>query len=320
VNQTSPKVSVAQLPLLTTTMANVRYQALIATTAILLFGTLYSVLYSTYLDTSDPLLTHLGHPLSSSHYFASKSNPLNVLFIKRAWGWTSAAFLFTYLTSPPAARTKRRIVKYLICTTIWLLFTGWFFGPALLERVIVFSGGECVATLPSGEHFTIPNELCYAKTTLTPKTHPDLFAIVSTFDAIPEVQETWRIKPRLRKGHDISGHIFLLTMSILFLADQLRPSFSNRASNVWSQSHMWAVAAQISLIAIWLFATYTTAVYFHSPFEKITGYCTFLFLLPMFFYLTDHWLISSTGGREFRRLPDSITPMILNTRIYSTTP
>ncbi|KAJ3477894.1 hypothetical protein NLJ89_g12395 [Agrocybe chaxingu] len=35
---------------------------------------------------------------------------------------------------------------------------------------------------------------------------------------------------------------------------------------------MWAVAAQVALVGIWLFAIYTTSVYFHSPFEKFTGY------------------------------------------------
>lgn len=67
-----------------------RYHALIATTAILLLGILYSVLYGTYIDTSDPLLTHLAHLLP----------------------------LFTYSTSSLAAHTKRRIAKYPICTTI----------------------------------------------------------------------------------------------------------------------------------------------------------------------------------------------------------
>lgn len=47
------------------------------------------------------------------------------------------------------------------------------------------------------------------------------------------------------------------------------------------------VAAQISLIAIWLFATYTMAVYLHSPFEKVTGYPAFLFLILMCVDLTN---------------------------------
>jgi len=265
--------------LLQTTMIDVRYYALAATTVILFCGTAYSVLNSTYLDTSNPLLADLPHPLSKSHFFASKSNPLNVYFIKRAWGWTTAAFFFTFFTSPKAIRTGERLFKYFTLTAIWILFVNWFFGPAILERVIVYSGGECIATLPAGDHFTVPNEFCFSKVTVSPHTHPTLFEAV-VFSS-PVVKETLRLKPRFRRGHDLSGHVFLLTMSILFLADQLRLSFGQRAAKIWSTLHGWAVAAHIGLIVIWLFAVYTTALYFHNPFEKFTGYGTLTSTLPL---------------------------------------
>ncbi|CAA7259043.1 unnamed protein product [Cyclocybe aegerita] len=249
---------------------DVRHFIFGAITLILLLGTSYSVLYSTYLDTSSHLLSHRAHHLAQTHYFASKSNPLNVYFIKKAWGWTTLAFLATFLTSPSAVRTRQRFFKYLILTGVWVLFTSWFFGPALLERAIVLSGGECVAVLPSGDPVTVPTEFCYTRSALAPKTHPELF--VHHAASLAGVLEEWRVVPRLRKGHDVSGHVFLLTMSVLFLADQLRPSFRPGAARRWSNPHMWAVAAQVSLVGIWLFAIYTTSVYFHSPFEKFTGY------------------------------------------------
>jgi len=62
-------------------------------------------------------------------------------------------------------------------------------------------------------------------------------------------------------------------MSILFLADQLHSSIRRGPARVtWSYMHKWAVAANVTLIAIWLFASYTTSVYFHTVFEKFTGY------------------------------------------------
>ena len=231
--------------------------------AILLFGTLYSVVYNTYLDTSNPLLTHLSHPLSKTHYFATKSNPLNVYFIKKAWGWTTAAFFFSWFTSPPQTRIVHRIFKYLALLVVWLLFTTWFFGPAIFERVIVASGGQCVIALPSGDPLIVPDDFCYRKITLTPETNPTLFT--STFTLPPG----WGAVPRLRKGHDVSGHVFLLTLSALFLFDQLRPSFKIAQ---WSLLHRWAIITNIIIIGICLFAIGTTAVYFHSPFEKFTGF------------------------------------------------
>ena len=247
-------------------MLDTRIAAFAALTGILLFGTMYSVMYNTYLDTSNPFLTHLPHPLGNTAYFANKSNLLNVVFIKKAWGWTSAGFLFLYLTSPPDAQAIERMYKWLAETAIWLVFTSWFFGPAVLERVIALSGGECMLALPTGGVISVPQAYCFAKSPLSPSTHPSLF---STLLSLPD--SSWHAIPRLRRGHDISGHVFLLTMCILFLADQLHSSM-RRGSATWPYMHRFAVAANVTLITIWLFASYTTSVYFHTVLEKFTGY------------------------------------------------
>ncbi|KAF9820340.1 hypothetical protein IEO21_01349 [Rhodonia placenta] len=247
-------------------MADVRIAVLVVITSIVLFGTLYSVVNSTYLDTSNPLLTYLPHPLHSTHYFASKGNILNVYFIKRVWAWTSAAFLAHYLTSPPAARTKERVLQFLAATAVWLTFTGWFFGPAVLDRLVAYTGGECVLGLPSGDVVSVPADYCYTKSTLSAATHPALFPAALL---LPE--DGWRGRPRLRRGHDVSGHVFLLTMSTLLLADQLRASFG-RAVGRWSAPHWWAMAFGVGVVVLELLAVYTTSVYFHTPFEKLTGY------------------------------------------------
>jgi len=239
---------------------------------VLTIGTLYSVFNSTYLDTSDPLLAHLPHPLQSTDYFANKSNPLNTVFIKKAWGWTSGGFALLYVASPPGIRSWNRLLQYVIVTLAWLAFTGWFFGPPLIERVVVASGGQCVVAVPvSGEIINVPIEYCYTRSSLSPATHPTLFSSVATGFT---TANPWSARPRLRKGHDVSGHIFLLTMSVLFLADQITHSFK---STVWKPIHNLAVTANVVLIAIWVFATYTTAIYFHTPFEKLTGFRTLLF-------------------------------------------
>lgn len=250
-------------------MPDARIAALAITTSIVLFGTAYSVFNNSYLDTSNPLLTYLPHPLHSTHYFASKKNPLNIYFIKRIWGWTTAAFLFHFFTSPRAARTKERVFQYLAATGVWLIFTSWFFGPAVLERLVASTGGECVVNLPSGAVITVPNEYCYTKSTVSALTHPSLFPASLL---LPE--DGWHGRPRLRRGHDVSGHIFLLTMSTLFLVDQLRTSFvsSARADRRWPPMHKWAVLVNALFIAVAMFASYTTSVYFHTPIEKLTGY------------------------------------------------
>lgn len=252
------------------TMPDPRIAALIIITAIVGLGTLSSVVNNSYLDTSNPLLTALPHPLHATHYFASKKNALNVFFIKRIWGWTTAAFFALLLTAPPATRTLRRLAQFAAATAVFLGFTSWFFGPAVLERLIVSTGGECVVHLPNGSVVGVPTDFCYTKSTVSARTHPGLFPA-----ALLLPDSDWHTVPRLRRGHDVSGHIFLLTMATLFLVDQLRASFAQggrRGDRRWPPYHKYAVAFTGLVVILSLFASYTTSVYFHTPFEKITGY------------------------------------------------
>ncbi|KAG5648559.1 hypothetical protein DXG03_003170 [Asterophora parasitica] len=246
-------------------MPDFRLTVFSALAVITVGATLYSVKYKTYLDTSNPLLTHLPHPLAKTHYYANKSNYLNVYFIKKGWAWTTGAFFLSWLTSPASTKTTDRVWKWVGETLMWLIFTRWFFGPALLERAIVVTGGQCVLALPTGDTVTVPVANCLTRTQLSPSTHPDIFTAFTT-------PLDWRAVPRLRSGHDVSGHIFLLTMSTLFLADQLRYSFRLPQRSVL---HTFAMVANVALMGIWLFATYTTSLYFHSPLEKFTGFCAF---------------------------------------------
>ena len=266
------------------TLIGVQKPVFYALAALVSLGTLYSVAYSTYLDTSNPLLTHLPHPLASTHYFASKGNFLNVFFIKKAWGWTTAVFLFSWLTSPAAQRggrsSSRRLATYLFLTAWWILFTSWFFGPAILERVLVASGGECILPGPANTLITVPNDYCFQQAHISPTSHPELFQQFISLEASSidgkesaplGVWESIKGVPRLRKGHDVSGHIFLLTMSILLLTEQLQASLHVEQRN-WTQVHRISVIVNALMVGIWLWASAVTAVYFHSPMEKVTGF------------------------------------------------
>jgi hypothetical protein len=235
-------------------------------TFIVLLGIEYSFVHNTYMDTSDPLLAHLPHPLSETKYFANKRNFLNVYFIKYAWGWTSLVFFFLWTTSPPSIRKRRAAIQWIVETMAWMLFTSWFFGPAIFDRFIVASGGECFLQQPEGNPISIPVELCYTKTTISHSTHPHFFPASFT-----PPSADWREVPRLRKGHDVSGHLFLLTMAIMFLSDQIRPSLAR--VETWTTLHTMAVMLTATLMCVWVFASYMTCIYFHTPQEKVTGYC-----------------------------------------------
>ncbi|KAJ8488608.1 hypothetical protein ONZ51_g3432 [Trametes cubensis] len=243
-------------------LPDARKVAFAVLTSIVFFGTIYSVSNDTYLDTSNAFITALPHHLHTTHYFASKKNPLNVYFTKKLWAWISVTFLAHYATSPPAIRSKVRLVQYGIATAIWLAFTSWFFGPPVFDRLTASTGGECVLHLPSGAVVSVPTQYCYTKSTISVSDT----ALFPASLVLPDGD--WSGVPRLRKGHDVSGHIFLLILSTLFLVNQLRLSFNV----AWPRSHRWAVVLGGAVTCAALLATYTTSVYFHTPFEKFTGY------------------------------------------------
>ncbi|KAG8813872.1 hypothetical protein FRC19_002130 [Serendipita sp. 401] len=250
----------------------------------LTLGTLYSVVFETYLDTSDPILAHLPHPSHKDSYFARKSNVFNQLFVKKAWAWTSGAFGLLYWFSPSEKRGYGglRLWRYTIATLVWMLFTTWFFGPALFERLMTYSGGECVIAVPpsplspgsivggtlggSPTIIKVPLEYCHTKSTITKSSHPQLFS--SSLILPPD---DFRGRPRLYKGHDVSGHIFLLTLAISFLTDQLTLSLLPKP-RVITQTNAIAINLTLALLAIWWWMSIMTSVYFHSPREKLSGF------------------------------------------------
>ena len=265
-------------------MSDIRKTTFVVLSAVLFFGTLYSVTQGTYLDTSDPVVALGGakHHLHDVSYFARKKNILNTLFIKKSWGWTSGIFFFLWLTAPSALSVRpagmrarvmsarERISKWAVATLVWLVFAAWFFGPAVIERLNVITGAQCVVRYPSGDVYAVPIEYCYEKTILSPSTHPHIFVESPTVSG-ESLLGDWKAVPRLMRGHDVSGHIFLLTMSLLFLADMARPSLEMPASSR-SLLHSLALLATGALMAIWVFAIFMTSVYWHTPFEKVTGY------------------------------------------------
>lgn len=148
---------------------------------------------------------------------------------------------------------RRRIAKYLAATTFWILLTIWMVGPGLFERTMVWSGGECSLAVPEevcsglvdcqgvintalvrqgaeqGMAFvTVPTRFCTTRTPITPKTFPALFLTGSDRNEGGEtstLSSRWtHLRPHWSGGHDVSGHVFLLTMSALLMIDQCLPT------------------------------------------------------------------------------------------------
>ncbi|KAI0030003.1 inositol phospholipid synthesis and fat-storage-inducing TM-domain-containing protein, partial [Vararia minispora EC-137] len=244
-------------------MPELRAIAAAMVSMIVSLGTVYSILHSTFLDTSNPFITN-NHHLSGTHYFASKTNLLNTVFLKRAWGWTTVFFLPLFLTAAPQHRL-RRAAQYLVATISWLAFTAWFFGPALLERVTLLTGGICLVHLEDCLDVPVPVEYCLNRERISYASHPHLFPTpFQAFEGSPRM-------PRLRRGHDVSGHIFLLTLSALFLGDQIRQSILQTTRRRRSWPLAYALFGAQALFHLWLISLWITSVYYHTAAEKFSG-------------------------------------------------
>jgi Inositol phospholipid synthesis and fat-storage-inducing TM len=235
-----------------------RIVALLLTTLAVAHGTYHSLINSTYLDTSNPILTSQPHPLAATHTFASKRSFLNLVFLKWSWAWTTTAFLSLLLFSP--VKRTRRFLQWFLATAAWYTLTSWFFGPSLLTRLTVASGGECGLHL-ANTFIPIPHTYCSIGLPVARSTHPDLFPVVFEDRG---AQTDGPLIPRLRRGHDVSGHVLLLTLASLFLADQL---YQTRTS-----ARLYALGPSAALFTLWVFSLWVTSVYFHTPSEKLSGF------------------------------------------------
>ncbi|WWC72287.1 uncharacterized protein I206_106249 [Kwoniella pini CBS 10737] len=228
-------------------------------TSLMLCGILYSIVRSSSLDTSEIHHHFLPHRAA---YFARKSNLLNVIFVKRAWGWTSLVYLihlFTSTSSPSSINTgpgsrARRLGVWVLGTIAWLLFTRWFFGAGLGDRIIAVTGGNCAVPLPTGVNlkaardifpslFTagessrtiaqnqagkiyvpLPHQFCTG-VPLNANTFPQLFSLIPSYADLKATSDHESLqalpRPRWHRGFDISGHAFLLTLSAMVLGREL---------------------------------------------------------------------------------------------------
>lgn len=194
------------------------------------------------------------------------------------------------------------LLRYVVATLLWVFFARWFLGPSLMERVRHYSGAVCTPAhsglsssvsktlLPS----TIEPQYCYAGRSLSAKDHPHLFSAFSDADA-----STSLLRPRWKGGHDISGHTYILVVASLYLLEEITPFIPYLFSpsmhdwvarliprplwapqDPFSTTHqpqtiarrnLIAMVAVLMLIGFWTMSLAITAVYFHTPQEKVSG-------------------------------------------------
>ncbi|EOR04210.1 hypothetical protein E3P89_00029 [Wallemia ichthyophaga] len=266
-----------------TTMSSLLFISLL--TAVVLLGTVYSVYYDTFQDTSSA-----GSLAKSGAYFAARKNVFNKLFVKKAWGWTSVSILSLVLTAPNDDRStsqRWRVVsglRWVAATSSWFLFTTWFFGDGLLHRLWLMTGAQCVIEdINAGIEGGTP-----ATPLLVPVNHLECYP-----QLLPASASTTTTSPTSAKwvgGHDVSGHTFLLMLSAYIIYLTLKPCFAHfsGADSISASArnekaplqkgasavHRVAVYSSVALLVLWIWMLLVTCMYFHTPVEKLTGLLT----------------------------------------------
>lgn len=234
----------------------------------IIFGGLFSV------------LSPQGH---MQNYFSQKHNVFNLLFVKVGWFWTTAAFIVHLLrirgpthsststaststssssssnSSTNNTTTKLQIkaaIRWGLATLFWVFITQWFFGPPLMDRTFSFTGGLCQPA---------------ADGTYTSNSNPNSAEEVFTSAACKLAGGNWA------GGHDLSGHVFMLTHASMFLWAEIMPRLldtsgvvqgpkgGNNVAGEWMGVH-WFVW---SVLGLWWWMLLMTSVYFHTWQEKV---------------------------------------------------
>lgn len=178
----------------------------------LLLGSLFSLLNPSSRASPYIAIAQSHSPELAPSYFAQKRNLFNIFFVKIGWFWTSLAF-FIFLAlhpstgprptaSAPIVLTPRRLqglLRWALVTAWWAAVTQWFFGPPLIDRGFRLTGGVCAELERGGlAGMNVAEE-----------------ALTSVACKLAGGQ--WR------GGHDISGHVVLLTLGCAFLGMEILP-------------------------------------------------------------------------------------------------
>ena len=178
---------------------------------LLTLGSLYALLNPSEIHQQQHHLASLAAHAAPS-YFARKDNVFNTLFVKKGWAWISGAFA-VFLFTHPAMRGDvtarvRAGVRWVVVTGWWVVVTRWFFGPGLVDRGFLWSGGACElgADTASGGN--------------------------GNGVMVGSAVECKGMGGRWKGGHDVSGHVFLLVLGSWFLVQEVGWVVARRGSHV----------------------------------------------------------------------------------------
>lgn len=230
----------------------------------------------------------------STSYFSSKRNVFNVVFVKKGWLWVSllagAKGLELYRSANSGSgksrvtngQVKGFVLRYILATVWWILFSQWFFGLPLMDRVFRLTGGACT---PSASTLTL---IATAQSDDPASASASEAAIQALSAQLAQVTSAKckALGHSWAGGVDPSGHMFLLAHGSLYLWFEIMlPAFNSRQASTTSSSasstkhnntnkprlSTLAKATAALLFIFWWMMLMTNMYYFHSFLERLSG-------------------------------------------------
>jgi hypothetical protein len=217
--------------------------------------------------------------------FTKKKSIINQYFAKLAWAWTTLAYLVLLLFSVKNKKAKiNSIIRYVIATLYWYILCRWaFFGPGIFN-LIQLHYGKCEVPSKNSDN--------------------DESTFISTTSL-----KCNRVHKGRWIGFDISGHVFLLVHSSLFLIEEIWPVLRKQVyylldENTYAEKKQnakkicCACLFGLSLVLLWFYTLWITTTHYHHFREKILG-----FLFPaLYWFVCYHVLFPKYLPVETKRL------------------
>ncbi|KAL4911336.1 hypothetical protein BDW74DRAFT_142783 [Aspergillus multicolor] len=259
----------------------------------LLTGSLFSVLSPVAQRplSDDPDVT--SAPLN---YFARKDNIFNIFFVKIGWIWFTLAFgalILSYTPSPDRGRRQAQALsRYALATLVWYLVTQWFFGPAIIDRSFVITGGRCEDALAELHAAESEKGVVGARV--------DDFGTYLTATACKAAGGEWS------GGHDVSGHVFMLVLVTAVLgfeavgvmmqgdgeatatapdADANEKTKTGVEVESGNEIRTWTLRFVAGIIGLGGWMLLMTAIWFHTWLEKANGLLISLGAIYVIYFL-----------------------------------
>lgn len=209
-----------------------------------------------------------------NNYFTSKGNLFNRFFVKFGWFWTIITYINILFRKKLCSNRNtttlfKSITRVLIITSGWYLFTQWFFGLPIMDRIFILTGGKCDNISESN----VPHQM---KSLLQKSlSDPNNYTSSTISSATCRI-----IRGSWGGGHDPSGHIFLLTVSINLLVWETvelwtdESEIINKLSNVSSLKMLLVEPIFITgfMVLLELMTFLMTIIKYHTLSEQLGGF------------------------------------------------